>query len=170
MGLLGKLDECDRDFYASQEPSIDFYNRKTQTPRLIASNPSMDPAQDFQPRQILYLEHDRDRLYVEVVQIVATRHMCWARPLMLVTVPANFSWGTEDFSQVDQLQINDLRQAPDLLWPVSLFQAALDTEVIPLLSKLYSLHSQPDTAPLARQLLNGFIRRIWQAYPQVFQA
>lgn len=128
----------------------------------------MDFAQSFQPCQILYLEHECDRLYVEVVQIVAIRQMCWARPLMLVTssVPST----TYAFTEADKLTLHDLRQAPDLLWPISLFQAALDSDVIALLSQLYTLQPQPDSAHLARQLLNAFIRQIWQADPQAFQA
>jgi hypothetical protein len=129
----------------------------------------MDFAQSFQPCQILYLEHERDRLYVEVVQIVAIRQMCWARPLMLVTSPA-LPPTTHSFTEVDELTLHDLRQAPDLLWPISLFQAALDSDVIALLSQLYSVQPQPEKAHLARQLLNVFIQQTWQAYPQAFQA
>ena len=129
----------------------------------------MDFAQSFQPCQILYLEHERDRLYVEVVQIVTIRQMCWARPLMLVTSPALPST-PDSFTEVDELTLHDLRQAPDLLWPISLFQVALDSDVIALLSQLYSLQPQPETAPLARQLLNAFTQQIWRADPQAFQA
>ena len=129
----------------------------------------MDFAQSFQPCQILYLEHECDRLYVEVVQIVAIRQMCWARPLMLVTSSAPPST-THSFTEVDKLTLHDLRQAPDLLWPISLFQAALDSDVIALLSQLYALQTQTEATHLARQLLNTFTQQVWQADPQAFRA
>jgi hypothetical protein len=134
----------------------------------------MDRPNNFQPHQILYLQHDRDRLYVELIQQIVSRRMYWSRPLALVT---DVDW----YSAVDHYQpaweanesaIHDLRQAPDLLWPALLFQPALDTEVIPLLSTLYASEAESplETAQIAHQRLRHFMNQIWAAAPEAFQA
>ena len=133
----------------------------------------MDCLNDFQPHQILYLEYERDRLYAELIQQVVSRQMYWLRPLALVT---NAAWhptscyyqpGTET-----KPEIYDLRQAPDLLWPASLFQVALDTEVIPLLGALYSSESEShlEMAQAAHQHLKRFMQQVWAANPATFRA
>jgi hypothetical protein len=62
-----------------------------------------------------------------------------------------------------QLRLYDLRQGADLLWPVTLFRPALDTEVIPLLVQLDDpdkVQQQNNTD--AHKQLSCFIRKVWQ--------
>lgn len=112
----------------------------------------MDMSLDFQPGQIVALEHDNRNLYAEVIQVVVSRQLCWVRPLLLVTFIEKSS------------VIIDLRDASDLLWHLDLFRPALDTEVITLLSQV--LAKEPKTEPdfVAKQQLHEFIHQLWQAY------
>ena len=133
----------------------------------------MDRPNDFQPHQILYLEHDRDRVYVELIQQVVSRQMYWSRPLALVTgVASDPAAGYYQPVEEAASAIYDLRQAPDLLWPALLFQPALDTEVIHLLSTLYASEAEahPETAQIAHQQLKHFMHQIWAAAPDAFRA
>ncbi len=112
----------------------------------------MDMSFDFQPGQIVSLEHGEQNLYAEVIQVVVSRQLCWVRPLLLVT-------------HTQELPIiTDLRDGSDLLWPIHLFRHALDTEVISLLSEILVKEpkSEPDLA--AKQQLHQFIGQVWQAY------
>lgn len=132
----------------------------------------MDCSNDFQPHQILYLEYDRDRLYVELIQQIVSRQMYWLRPLALVTnAVEHLNTGYYSPETKSKSDIYDLRQAPDLLWPASLFQVALDTEVIPLLGTLYSSdESHPEAAQGAHQRLRHFMHQVWAADPEAFRA
>lgn len=106
----------------------------------------------FQPRQIVYLEHQNCCLYAEVVQEIPERQMCWVRPLMLVV-------DARDPSP----QVRDLRSASDLVWPIQAFSPALDTEVIPFLVALESPElASGEMAQTARSQLNQFIQQVWQ--------
>ncbi|MEJ1933344.1 hypothetical protein WDZ92_24360 [Nostoc sp. NIES-2111] len=109
---------------------------------------------NFQPGQIVSLEHGNKNLYAEVIQVVVSRQLCWVRPLLLVT-------HTEETPN-----ITDLRDGSDLLWPIQLFRHALDTEVITLLSQILVKEpkSEPDLA--AKQQLHQFIQKAWQAYQE----
>ena len=114
---------------------------------------------DFQPRQIVSLEHEGTHLYAEIVQVVESRQMYWVRPLMLV-----FS---DPLYPLFEPRLYDLRSAADLLWPREPFRAVLDTEVVPLLVRLLSLpQSNPDLT--AAQQLSQFIHQVWQAHPTAF--
>ncbi|WP_224085614.1 hypothetical protein [Nostoc sp. MS1] len=114
----------------------------------------MEMSFNFQPGQIVSLEHGEKNLYAEVIQVVVSRQLCWVRPLLLVT-------HTEE-----QPIITDLRDCSDLLWPIQLFRHALDTEVIILLSQILVKEpkSEPDLA--AKQQLHQFIQQVWQAYQE----
>lgn len=117
----------------------------------------------FQPRQIVYLEHENTRLYAEVIEVVAAREICWVRPLMMAV--SSLSNDGSPGNSPEQLVLYDLREGADLLWPASLFRAALDTEVIPFLVKL----SNPDEVQQvnnleAHQQLSSFVRKVWQVY------
>lgn len=130
---------------------------------------AISPISDFQPRQIVCLEHEATRLYAEVVEVIASRQICWVRPLMLVISSEDDNPLTDLSSE--PLRVYDLRQGADLLWPASLFRAALDTEVISLLVEL----ENPDTLKQdnnldAHQQLSCFVRKVWQAYRSVFSA
>lgn len=114
----------------------------------------MKPAVNFQPLQILCLEHDRLRLYVEVIQVAEPRRMCWVRPLML--------GAADDSSYAAPILRQDLRHCADLLWPIDAFRAAIDTEVLPLLAQLDET-VQPENLRMARAQLQIFMQRVWQA-------
>jgi hypothetical protein len=114
----------------------------------------MDISVDFQPGQIVSLDHSDRNLYAEVIQVVVSRQLCWVRPLFLVAF-------TEELPL-----ITDLRDASDLLWPAQLFRPALDTEVITLWSQVLAKEpkSEPDLA--AKQQLHQFIQQVWQRYQE----
>jgi hypothetical protein len=133
----------------------------------------------FQPNQIVCLEHAEGRLYAEVVQLIAVKHACWVHPLGLILRSPTSSTSFEEFGSdhdPTDFTVYDLRQGADLVWPTILFRAALDIEVLPLLSKLYQpiALSGPEAAQppqptlVARQSLNRFVREIWQAHAEVF--
>lgn len=120
---------------------------------------SIDSVYRFQPRQIVRLEHESTCLYAEIVDFVESRQVCWVRPLMLAV------------SEVDSnslLSLYDLRFGADLLWPASLFQAALDTEVIPLLVELNDPDAKTVSSSDTHKQLNSFVRRVLQAYKSAF--
>ncbi|ARV61380.1 hypothetical protein BZZ01_24615 [Nostocales cyanobacterium HT-58-2] len=111
----------------------------------------MQMIQKFQTGQIVSLEHGDRKLYAEVIQVVISRQLCWVRPLLLVA-----------FTQELPL-LTDLRDASDLLWYVNLFQPALDTEVISLLSQVLAKQPKPGHISDAKQQLNQFLHESWQA-------
>ena len=123
----------------------------------------MDSAVDFQPSQIVCLEYEGTCLYAEVIQIVASRQICWVRPLMLALPPSR------DLAASDQPILSDLRQGADLLWPTILFRPALDTEVLPLLTHLQGSKIQSDNSQVAHQQLQHFVSQVWQAYQSTFR-
>ncbi len=123
----------------------------------------MDKSLDFQPGQILFLESDcpiantnkvqvadKSRLYVELIEVVVSRQLCWVRPLLLV-----------NFDEEPPF-VADLRDASDLLWSVNLFQPALDIEVITYLGPILVKQPQQGLDIAAKQHLNRFIQQLWQ--------
>jgi len=124
---------------------------------------SIGSASEFQPSQIVCLEHEDTRLYAEVIQVVTSRQMCWVRPLMLVVLPD--SNGLLPIAASEHLALYDLRLGADLLWPANLFRHAIDTEVINLMVDLDNLEDAPSENHLeAHQQLSCFMRRVWLAY------
>lgn len=121
----------------------------------------MDFTRDFQPRQIVCLEHAGTRLYAEVIQVVESRQVCWVRPLLLVEFP-------ECNYPSFEPPLCDLRPSADLLWPLTLFRPALDTEVMPFLVELLASLPQPDCDPAAQHQLHQFIHQVWQAHLGAF--
>ncbi len=119
----------------------------------------------FAPQQIVYLAHHSHRLYCEVVQVVETRGLCWVRPLCLADVSEEREIHPQLF--VPKLLV-DVRSTSDLLYPILLFQPALDTEVIPLLTQLASPDDLLNHNPIAKEQLHQFITKIWQEYPDLF--
>ncbi len=86
------------------------------------------PLTRFTVDQIVCLESGDRRLFAEVVQVIEERSRCWVRPLALAEV------------QPTSLVLNlcyDLRESSHLVLAQHFFRAALDTEVMPLLSALY---------------------------------
>ncbi len=128
---------------------------------------SKDLIPNFQPSQIVCLEYRDTCLYAAVIQILATRKMCWVRPLVLkVFVSESDCKNSQDNSE--KYTIWDLREGADLVWPICLFREAIDTEFLPLLSELYLLDSEPKNLQIAHQQLRDFVREVWQAFPDVF--
>lgn len=130
---------------------------------------SIGSACKFQPRQIVCLEYENIRLYSEVVEVVVSRQVCWVRPLLLAV--SQVGHDPLLLFSPKQTTLYDLRQGADLLWPASLFRAALDTEVIPLLVQLET----PDDVQLANnseahKQLSCFVLKVWQAYKDTFKA
>ena len=116
---------------------------------------------NFKPGQIVSLECGDACLHSEVIQVVEARQVCWVRPLMLVVLMSG-----KDSSE--EYTLSDLRDGADLLWPLSLFRAALDTEVISLLTQLHSLDSEKKDAVIASRQLRDFVDRVWAAFPTAF--
>ena len=117
---------------------------------------------NFQPFQIVCLEHANSRVFAEVVQPIHASQRCWVRPLMLAVNPATSVEAAE-------CQVYDLRQGADLIWPVALLNAVLDTDFLPLLSKLHQGKALELTAGSARYWLMDFVKQSWQTHPQLFQ-
>jgi hypothetical protein len=137
----------------------------------------MNSSLNFQPGQIVGLNYDNRCLYAEVIQVVEFRGVCWVRPLMLIERLSDDQQGNySDFSVIPEpFILYDLHQSPDLIWPIQLFRAALDTEVIPFLAQLESpeiniTEIKPANARSAHQQLREFIRQVWQAYPNMFRS
>ncbi|MEG4054493.1 MULTISPECIES: hypothetical protein [unclassified Microcoleus] len=121
----------------------------------------MGCALNFKPGQIVSLECGDACLHSEVIQVVEARQVCWVRPLMLVVSVSGKDSPTE-------YTLSDLRDGADLLWPLSLFRAALDTEVISLLTQLHSLDAEKKDGAIASRQLRDFVDRVWEAFPSAF--
>ncbi|MBW4560290.1 MAG: hypothetical protein KME32_03875 [Mojavia pulchra JT2-VF2] len=114
----------------------------------------MDMSLEFQPGQIVSLNHGDTNLYAEVIQVVVSRQLCWVRPLVLVNfIP-------------EPPHLTDLRDSSDLLWPVNLFRPALDTEVITILSQILAKETKSESDSAAKQQLHQFIHQVWQLYQE----
>ena len=109
----------------------------------------------FCPNQIICIELDDLRLFAEVIQMIPDRDRLWARALALAK-QKNFNLHL----------LHDLREAPQLILPPSLFREALDTEVMPLMTELFQLEAlakpEPNTEVLGRQALHAFVRNLLQ--------
>lgn len=120
---------------------------------------SLRSVNEFKPSQIVCLEHQDSYLYSEVIQVISDRQLCWVRPLVL-TVTLDLTGDPNSVLTADK-QI-DMRFTSDLIWPLNLFRPALDTEVIPLLSKLDTPDYRSENIENARQQLNHYIHQFWQ--------
>ena len=89
------------------------------------------------PSQILYLEHGSTRLYAEAIQVIEARHLCWARPTLLIQgLPVEADAASRQAAialaaanpVATTLSLYDLEEAPDLIWPLELFQIAYDID------------------------------------------
>lgn len=144
---------------------------------------SIDSITDFKSGQVLYIDYQGVRLYAEVIQTISDRKQCWVRPIALVKpAPCSSSTPQRDaisshwassYAEMEAVNLYDLRQGADLVCPQSLFQIALDTEVVPIIAELNRLKPQQDVAGLgenssAHELLREFISQIWQTNPKLF--
>ena len=130
------------------------------------------------PSQILYLEHGAERLYAEAIQVVENRHLCWARPTLLIQgLPIAAEQGARQAAiagaaahpEASSLTLYDLEGGPDLIWPLDLFQIAFDLDFFSL---LVQLKMNPDEIALSHSSgqLNTFIRSFWHNHTDIFQA
>ena len=62
------------------------------------------------------------------------RQMCWMRPLVLVDEQQSTDANVSRFGPSSKRHLQPVIDGPDLLWPLSYFQPALDTDVIPVLA------------------------------------
>ncbi len=106
----------------------------------------MGKKQEFKVQQVVFLEYQNIRLYTEIIQVVESRQICWVRPLMLA-----------DFT-TEPPKITDMGETSDLFWSMSLFQPALDTEVITLLSQVWAKKDKSETSSNAKEQLHDFLR------------
>lgn len=129
------------------------------------------------PSQILYLEHGSMRLYAEAIQIVASRHLCWARPTLLIRgLPdSTQSLRQEAIAAAVQnperskLHLYDLEGGPDLIWPLNLFQIACDIDFFSLLIRIKMSSENISYHHRSRQL-NDFIRSFWHFDSSAFSS
>jgi hypothetical protein len=140
------------------------------------------------PSQILYLEHGSSRLYAEVIQVVESRHLCWARPTLLIQgLPDNASEGllvgeARAFVQQNRqevialaaiapetstLNLYDLENCPDLIWPLALFEIAYDTDFFSLIVQL-KINPDESAHQNGTNQLNAFIRGFWHSHADAF--
>ncbi|MEO1392714.1 MAG: hypothetical protein AAFV90_07365 [Cyanobacteria bacterium J06634_5] len=130
------------------------------------------------PSQILYLEHGSSRLYAEAIQVVDARRLCWARPTLLIQgLPESDSHSARQqiiaeaaqTPEASALDLYDLEDCPDLIWPIALFQIAFDVDFFSL---LVQLKITPNDISQRRSMgqLNDFIRSFWHTHAEAFQA
>ena len=111
----------------------------------------MNSKTNFQPLQIVCLEHLATCLYAEVIQVIESRQVCWVRPLLLVQ------------NSPEDPSVLDLRSTVDLLWSLASFRPALDTEILPFLTSIFISAPPTQSMTHARQQLNSFMQKLWQA-------
>jgi hypothetical protein len=104
----------------------------------------------FYPNQIVCLACRDAKLYSEVIQVIVDRSSIWARPLLLVIGEMEESL--------------DVRDGSDIILPIELFRPALDTEVMPIFSRIV----KNNTSPPSPHYLQNFVRRVCADYPEYF--
>jgi hypothetical protein len=147
----------------------------SSAPKRLAPGPS-PRHHPFRDRQILCLDHGSQRLYAELVDIIDERGLAWVKPLWLVHGPEDSPESDlpeSDLPWTDRLKqelgpIDDLRGDSDLLWPVELFRAALDMELLPLLGGPLEGERKDGPSPEA-QRFRQFIRQVWEQHRSLFQ-
>jgi hypothetical protein len=151
-------------------------------PKLLAPGPGPSSRpRPWRDRQILCLDHGPQRLYAELVDIIDERGLAWVKPLWLVHGPeeplksdlpesglpeSGLPWADELKQTLGP--IDDLRGDSDLLWPVELFRAALDMELLPLLGGPLEGERKDGPSPEA-QRFRLFIRQVWEQHRSLFQ-
>lgn len=155
----------------------------------VVSNPA---DWQFKVNQIVYLEHQSNKLYGEVIQLIPNRRLCWFRPKCLVisvdfdvtqqndysyrqrtqtrldSSPVDVEQNDYHSSNLNQTQLIDLQSTSDLLWPVILFRPAFDTEIVYFLAQLKDINQLLIDKTLNRQHLNQFVHQVWQANQDKF--
>jgi len=130
------------------------------------TNKLFNSTEDLKCSQIVCLDYENLCLFAEVIQVIESRKMCWVRPLLMQVKPANLD------DDMTMGEIWDLRESIDLVLPITLFRATLDSELLPLLSYLYQSEQAEQIAEkepgFARQQLNILVRQLWEKYPDAF--
>lgn len=116
--------------------------------------------------QIVYLECLDQRLYAEAIQVAGSVRL-WCRPLMLVGhLPHDsrqqqrvIAIAATDPETCD-LDLYDLKTAPDLLWPIHSFKMAFDTDFFALLFHL-RISEDNGSEALAKQHFQNFLHTCW---------
>jgi hypothetical protein len=109
-------------------------------------------SQNLYPSQIVYLEHEQQELYGEVIQLTEENRLCWVRPFLL-TIKNEIS--------TEETTIIDLRFTADLILPENFFQPALDVDFINLFVQLDSEEYEEDEKlSYAYKQLNLFINKL----------
>lgn len=109
----------------------------------------------FVPSQIVCLEGSNKSLFCEVIEIIASRSLCWVRPVLLVNLIENNS----DYLNYKE-SIYDLRFTSDLLWDISDFRIVLDTEYIEFFTSLDDFEFEENKLQLANKKLRYFIQEL----------
>lgn len=129
------------------------------------------------PSQILYLEHGTARLYAEAIQVVEDRHLCWARPTLLIQGLPETDQSEHRQEAISaavaapdhsSLSLYDLAGGPDLIWPLNLFQIAFDLDFFSLLVQL-KMNPDESAQHSGGSQLNAFIRSFWRTHADIFQ-
>ena len=75
---------------------------------------------------------------------------------------SDYNRDTEDYDLIR------FRAGSDLLWPITLFRPALDTEVISLLVDIDDTNKPKQDKVSSRQCLNQFVHHVWMANQDKF--
>ena len=137
------------------------------------------------PSQILFLEQGSMRLYVEAIQIVDARQLCWARPVLLLDglptaedLESPSAGRLAEYRQMaiataascpeaSELFCYDLTERPDLIWPTELFEIALDVDFFALLLRVEK-HPDSSLQSQIQKQFNNFVRSFWQTHQTTF--
>lgn len=120
------------------------------------------PKLPFKVNQIICLEHQDTCLYGEVIQLIPRRGLCWFRPICMTKICLNQS------QELTNKELIHLHSSSDLLWPMTLFRPALDTEVISLLYGSDDVAKTTEYPSYSRQYFNQFVQQVWQANQDMF--
>lgn len=130
----------------------------------------MGQRQETQTYKIVCLEHQGRCLYAEIIQTIQKNQRYWLRPLALSLVTGqNDTWAQDD-SEVQQ--IYDLRDCSDLLWPQTQLRAALDIELLPMLTMLQTekRSTEVKVQKEAHQQLQAFLHSVCSDPPIMEQS
>jgi len=88
--------------------------------------------------------------------------MCWMRPLVLVDEQQSTDANVSRFGPSSKRHLQPVIDGPDLLWPLSYFQPALDTDVIPVLAAVRTTKLTEKTSrQTSNQRLQQFMEQLW---------
>jgi uncharacterized protein Yka (UPF0111/DUF47 family) len=109
---------------------------------------------ELQTDRIVCIERSDLLLFAEVIDTIPNPARCWVRPLAIAkSIPTSF----------ELKFLHDLRETAQLILPIELFREALDTEVLPLLSVLFQMETNPEREKLSRVALHQFIHSLYGA-------